>query len=491
MATLSNKHQNAEQLYYGDFSGGLNLALPPDALEVNEMQKAVNFEYDLSTGAPRLRAGLVLMATMQEKVRNILTVAGQSSILIRTISNKMYRLTDYSLSGVIGTLEGDGEISYAPWGESDELIMCAGGKLFFYNGETVDIVTESLPVNDQVYVKAGRVGCIHKGSDEITYSGVGDAHNWKLESSLGDTWTDADAVSLQVGYKDGCDMTCVAPLTTDLMVFKSPAGQPGMGRIYRVTGNYPDWVVLDHSSDSSACTHGSTATTNNDLLFITKEGIASLRTVTDYGDIKMQWAGAKVNPRIAKEMDVNNCMMWKMPSASQIWVRTKPTSRVWVLSYGIEKGAWTTFEFPEMLADACSVGSDRYVAIGTQIFRMDDMFGTDNGQPFTGIIKMQGIRKMGQILAKRSYIAYSSDAASIAKLNIENNMINLPLGGQVHDIAMLDTDFVFNDDDQLMTTTSASVRTRMNIRTWDATVEVYITRGPFKLNALGLEIAEV
>ena len=61
MATKSNKHANAEQKYYGDFSGGLNLSLPAEGLAANEMQLCENFEYDPKTGALKLRAGLVLM----------------------------------------------------------------------------------------------------------------------------------------------------------------------------------------------------------------------------------------------------------------------------------------------------------------------------------------------------------------------------------------------------------------------------------------------
>ena len=491
MATKSNKHANAEQVYYGDFSGGLNLSKPAEALDKNEMQLCENFEYDQATGALKLRSGLVLMATLPSPISNIVPVAGADTVLIRCSDNKVYKLTNYSLSSSIGTITGSGDLSAVPWGDGDELVMCAGAKLYYYDGSAVSIVADSPARCDFCFVRAGRVGVVNESDDSLYFSGVGDCTNWQFESNgTEDVWTDADAISLQVGYKDGCDLVAVAPLTNDIIVFKRPAGQPGMGRIYRVTNNYPDWEVSDHSRGSSAWNHRSVATTTNDLLFLTAEGAASLGTVSDYGDIKMSWAGAKVNPRLAKEIG-SACRMWKMAANSQMWVRTKASETVWVYSYGIGDGAWTTFKFPGSVTDACCIGSYRYVAIGSQVFRMDDMFGTDNGQAFTGKLKMQGIRKLGMTLIKQAYIAYDSMAESDAKMIIEGHQVDLPLGGQVNDIAYSDTDIAALDDDPLVNSVSSSMRTRVNIRVWDATAELRVEHGPFNLNAVGLEVAEV
>ena len=490
MAVKSDKHENSEQIYYGDFSGGLNLSLPVEALAKNEMQLAENFEFDQSTGALKLRAGLVLMATMANPILNIAPVAGENAVLIRTNDNKIYRLTDYSISSALGTIDGTGDLSFVPWGDNNELVMCAGGKLYLYDGSTVSVVSESPAKCDFCFVRAGRVGIVNESDDSLYYSGVGDVHNWQFSTVGSDTWTDSDAVSLQVGYKDGCNIACVANLTDDVIVFKRPAGQPGMGRIYRVKSDYPNWSVADAARGSSAWNHKSAATTTNDLLFLTQEGVASLGTVSDYGDIKMKWAGAKVNPRIQKEIG-NECRMWKMAAAGQVWVRAKASEMVWVYSYGIGGGAWTSFRFPGNVIDATCIGSNRYLAIGSQIFRMDDSYGTDNGSAFTGKVKMQGIRKLGQTLVKQSYISYNSSAASVATLNIEGNLINLPLGGQLSDVAATDTDIASTDTDALIEARSASMRNRMNVRVWDATAYILVTHGPFSLNAIGLEVAEV
>ncbi len=491
MATKSNKHANAEQKYYGDFSGGLNLSLPAERLAANEMQLAENFEYDAKTGALKLRAGLVLMGTLPSPVRDLAPVAGADAVLVRCDDNKLYRLDTYSLSGSLGVLAGDGRLSSVSWGDDSEVVLCTGAKLYHYDGSVLAVVSESPLRNDFCFVRAGRLCVVDSSTDSISYSGVGDIHNWKFASDESGPWTDADALSLEVGYKDGCDLAAVAPLTSDLVVFKRPKDQPGLGKVYRVTGEYPDWQVKEHSSGSSAWNDRAWATTTNDLLFITAEGVASLGTVSDYGDIKMQWAGAKVNPRISREVGPE-CCMWKMGSHSQVWVRAKASETLWVYSYGVGSGgAWTTFRFPGVVADACTTGTNRYVAIGSQIFQLDENFGTDNGQPFTGRIRMQGIRKLGMMVIKQVYVAYTSMAASEAKLVLEGYRLRLPLGGQLGDMAALDSDVAALDDDPLLSATSAAMRTRVNIRLWDATAEFEVTRGPFTLTAVGLEVAEV
>lgn len=489
MATRSNKHSNAEQLYYGDFSGGLNLSAPAEGLAGNEMQRCENFEYDASTGALRLRPGLSLVGAIPVAVRNIVPVAGGSdALLIRGENNAMYRLEANSTPAACGTISGDGELSAAPWGDGDELVACAGEHLYYYDGSVITKVDSSPERCDLCFVRGGRVGVVDSSSDRINYSGVGDCTNWQFMDASGDEWSDMDAVWIEVGYKDGCNLVCVAPLTTDLIVFKSPEGRPGAGRVYRVVGSYPDWEVKDVAQGSSAWNHASAQPTVSDVLFLTAEGVASLGTVSDYGDVKMQWPGRKVNSRIAKEI-CSACAMWRMPSASQVWVRTKRGNRIWVYSYNV--GAWTRFVFSDIVADACDSGLGRYVAIGNKVYKMDESVSDDDGTVFTGHVKMQTLRRLGMILVKQLYVGYQSMAASSAVMLVNKHEVELSLGGQLGDMAVSDPDVAALDDDPLVSAASASVRQRVNIRTWDATAELKVQRGPFNLNAIGMEIAEV
>lgn len=494
MAILSNKHANAEQVMYNSFIGGLNLSVPAEYVGTTEMQLAKNFEYDKRTGALKLRSGLVLMGTLEYDITGLAPVTGTSALLARCSNGKVYKLSDYTITGPYSTLiEGNGTLSYTLWGDNNELIMCAGGKLYHYvaDTDTLTKITESPDRNDFCFTRDGRIASIDTSSDTIKFSGVGDPTNWIMAESPSHVWTQADGIFVEVGYKDGCNMSACAPLTDNLIVFKRPNGQPGQGRVYRLEGSYPDWTVSDYSSGSSAWNHRSCSTTTNDLLFITSEGVASLGAVSDYGDFKLSWAGAKVNPQISQELS-EDCKMWKMPGSSQVWVLAKASSRVYVYSYAVgESGAWTTFEFPGYIADACECDGARYIAIGKQIFKMDDSFGTDNGNAFVGHLKMQAIRKRGQIVIKYLYVAYNSMAASEGYFVINGQKVTLPFGGQLKDYAIADDDIAALDDDPLINSEFGTVRSRVNIRCWDATAELVVEKGPFGLSSIGLEIAEV
>ncbi len=331
MAVKSGKHAGAAQKYYGDFSGGLNLSLPAEGLADNEMQLCENFEFDDKTGALKLRAGLVLMGSFPAPVRDVVAVAGTDAVLVRCEGNEVFRLDSFALSGSLGLLAGNGVLSSVFWGDGAEVLLCAGEHLYHYDGVTLAVVAESPAKCDFCFVRAGRLCVVDSSSDSICYSGVGDFHNWQFETvqtagadtpndasdDVFDTWTNADAVSLEVGYKDGCDLVAVAPLTSDLVVFKRPRGQPGLGKIYRVKGEYPDWTVSEFSSGASALNHRAWTVTSSDLIFVSAEGVASLSAVSDYGDFKLKWAGAKVNPRIAREV-AEDCRMWRMSCVGQV-----------------------------------------------------------------------------------------------------------------------------------------------------------------------------
>lgn len=485
MARLGNKHPNAEKIVYGDFSGGLQLTKAAEALETNEMQVCENFEFDQSTGALKLRGGLVIIANLPGIIKDLIPVPGADAVLCRCADNKVYRVEQYVVSSSLGTIEGEGPVSYALWGETNELLICAGGKLYKYAASVLTKIDASPEKCDFVFVRVGRVVTVDRSTDTLRYSGVGDPTNWNFAGN------DGDAQELEVGYKDGWDLVAVAPLTSDLIVFKAPQGEPGQGRIYRVINEYPEWIVKQHSTGSSAWGHRTVSTSTADVIFVTSEGVASLGTVTDYGDIKLAWAGQKVNPRLSAEL-TDDCRLWKLSRKSQIWIRTKSAERIWVYSYTIGRGGvWTTFKFPNVLNDVCETGKYTYVAIQEQLFRIDDMYGTDNGNPFVGRIKFQSIIKSQMTLLKQVLIGYTSMADTKAELIVQGHKINLPLGGQLSDIAFLDPDIAYLDDSYLLQPLYSIVRNRLNIRTWDATAEILITEGPFGLNLVGLEIAEV
>ena len=229
MPRLSGRHSNSELVIFSDFSGGLNFARPPESIAENEMQEAVNFEFAPDTGMLRVRGGLALVHSFDSMVSDIMPIAGTSAVLVRA-GNKVYRLTDHMGSATadhINSVDGTKPVSYELWADGHQMIMTFGGSLFIYDGMNLNKVeTQDAPTMvETLFTRNGRVIVAETGRDKIRYSGIGDPTKWVEGNNA------ADAVGIDIGYKDGCNMKGITTMAGELIVFKCPDGQPEHGRI--------------------------------------------------------------------------------------------------------------------------------------------------------------------------------------------------------------------------------------------------------------------
>lgn len=123
----------------------------------------------------------------------------------------------------------------------------------------------------------------------LRFSGVGECDQWD-----DDVQSDNPALFIDIGYKDGMNIDAVVPLSRDLIIFKSPEDEPDKGTIFRLTGDYPDWAVLEAAHNTGTFGQKSVQAVGNDVFYITVSGVASLSSVSSYGDIKSQWPDRKV-----------------------------------------------------------------------------------------------------------------------------------------------------------------------------------------------------
>lgn len=477
---------------FSDFTGGLNLARPPEIIANNELQEAVNFEFAADTGMLRVRPGLIPIYTFPWTVTDIIPSPEGGVVLVRT-GNLIYKISGESVTH-IGQVDGEKPASYEQWGDGEKrnsLLMAFGAHLHLYDGETVRAVeTEEAPdAVEVVFARAGRVIVAQSGIDTIRYSGVGDPFRWVED-------TDADALRIDVGYKDGCAMKAIAALAGELIVFKAPDGQPEHGRVYRLQGDYPNWKIIPHSRGSSAWNSRSVLNVSSDILFLTREGLANLGTVTDYGDFKLGWAGTKVNPALSPRLS-EACRLWHLPTRSQAWVSDGVSEDIWCYHYHIGGGAWTTLRFPQRVLAAAAAHGVAYIGMGNTVYRMTDEATDDAGTPIMATLKPKTTVKRNQTLLKSVVAHYQSTPTSEAKVKVERWEMPMPHGGQGgrEDIAYSDNDIAYLDDDPLVpasswTRTGMATR-RCCIRRWSITPEVVVKDGKFSLSMLGLEVAEV
>jgi hypothetical protein len=489
MPKLNNRHANAELAMFSDFSGGLNLARPPETLANNEMQEATNFEFEADTGMLRVRGGLIPVFTFNETASDVMPIAGSNALLVRS-GNEIYRLTDSmtdkgGYADHLGEVDGDKRIAWELWADGHNMLMAFGGHLFLYDGMNVNIIdTEDAPEQVEIVLsRQGRVIVAETGSDTVRYSGVGDPMNWTVN-------LDSDAQSIDIGYKDGCNMKGITAIVGELIVFKCPDGQPELGRVYRLQGDFPDWTVIPYSRGSSAWNQQSIANVSNDILYLTREGLANMATATEYGDFKLGWAGAKINPALAPALsDLSHIV--HLPIRSQVWVMDGTSNDVWCYHYHIGDGAWTRLVFPGKVNSVAAANGTAYLAIENTVYRMSNTADGDSGQAILATWKPKTMIKRGQTLVKHAILSYQSTMTADAKFRIGKFELPLPLGGQ-GDRASTDDDIARLDYDPLFPWLETSMmRKRMNIRRWEITPEIIVKNGLFNFISLGLEVAEV
>lgn len=494
---MSRINSNLQRIIYPTFDGGMNLSVPPESLNRNELKEALNVEFSASTGAMTVRGGLFHHGQTGIYADSVAALPGLRGFLIRGYymsgdeRHEGVRLfTSNRLEDVSGNLAGSGKLSVCKW--DGDYLVASGGKLqrlkdrYVYELETI----ESSPSRCKgVFVRSGRVGVV-TDENTIIFSGVGDCENW-----TNDPEDESSSQYLEIGYKDGMNIDAVIPLSRDLIVFKSPENEPDKGIIFRVTGDFPEWTVLEAAHNIGTFSRESVQAVGNDVYFATLSGVGSLSSVTEYGEIKARWPDQKVSAVLSKELSAEG-EIWHIPLKQQLWVKAHKGAKViWVLDY--VRGIWTKFEFAEEVKYADGTNNAVYVFMGTSIYEEKPGKVTDTNETRTEERAIAAKMRMGtlltgnQILVRRSFVSFGIQPECRAELKLGDFGMKFS-----HDTTR---EYVYGNDkpvsgndEKISGTEMAKTSRRMCIvRGWSVTPEVEMTGGGCALSTMGLEIAEV
>ena len=499
MPRVSNKHRNAQRIVYPSFNGGLNLSVPPESLQRNELKIAENVEFSPLTGAMTVRGGLVWSGRFDSEIDCVVPVAGRRGFLVRFKGTRTVQYFQWEfIRPVSGTLTGNGDLSIVQWG--NDWLVASGGKLQRFTDEsTPQLITISNSPNEcrMVFIRDGRVGVVD-GSDTLRFSGVGDCEQW-----TNDPKDDSTAQYLEVGYKDGMNIDAVVPLSKDLIVFKSPDGEPDKGTIFRFTGDSANfsWAVLEAAHNTGTFSQKSVQNVGNDVYYITVSGIASLSAVTSYGEIQSQWPDRKVSPALTPLLE-DSAELWNVPVKQQLWILpSKNAGEIWVLDY--RAGIWTTLKFPKQIIYATGVDNALYVFTNRDVYRVEDGFSVDNIRNDSGTFTKSAIEakmRMGtliagkQLLVKGVFASFGLFPSCEAELWLGKFCMRFSGGGSpdyIYD-APNDTQKASDDTDPLYPTGGTlTSRRQCIVRDWAITPEVKITGGCCSLSTMGIETVEV
>jgi hypothetical protein len=288
MAYTSNKNLSIAQVQLSPV-GGINLALPPHAINENELQQAQNFIYLPHSGKLATRPAFSCDSSVAAP-GEILNIHPYGDHLVCSCSDgKLYR---YDLTTKVFTDIHD--LAGGPYAVmitfNQKVLFVDGTGLYSWDGATVELVTDTFhpstisEISNRVVINNKLKG----EEDAVYFSGPEDETDWDM--------TNGAAVGLRAGYGDGMEVNALSTLGMDLIVSKAGGGNR---YIYRVNcaGIPAQWSANKLAADTSSAGPMLIDSVPNDVLYVSEESeLRSLAGVQEYGDIEVQNVGEKINP---------------------------------------------------------------------------------------------------------------------------------------------------------------------------------------------------
>ena len=234
-----------------------------------------------------------------------------------------------------------------------------------------------------------------------SFSGLGDHENWNID---GESWTDLDALWIDIGYKSGGNINAVTKVNKDIVIFKTD------GVVYRMTGDFPDWKVFEVGHGVRNISSQTATQLANDVVFLDESfGIYLVSSVNEYGDIRVVEFGREVNSDLLKHLGPG-AAIWNLPGRAEVWFKPD-AGKKFVYVWNTVHNAWTVFRFPLEPMSAMSRGRTAYVGFrgealtggGNVIYKLDRGVDTEFGQKIAASMKLRPVpSQLGKILVKRS-----------------------------------------------------------------------------------------
>lgn len=476
---LSTKHANQQTVEYIDFSGGVNLLKSPDQIDMKDLQKGENVEFDRMNGSLTKCPGLTPVFDAALPVHSLFMLGASSGLF--SSGTDLY-VTNLSTKTLLGSLTGTSKPHCAHFG--DDTVIASGGTIQKYDGTLTTIsdiyeTVEQAPLADLVKIRDARVWTASNNSDEIILSATGDASKWRDISN-----DDSSGKRLQVGYKDGGHIVAWVEFGADLLVFKDNY------KIFRVIGSYPNWSVKEVSDVSSCANKNCALQAENLALFLGMNGLQAVKTVQEYGDMQTTDVGEKINNYLEKNVSMTSAALWHLPTRRQVWAQSQSSGLVYMMS--LLNGGITTRRFSEAINDVATWQSAVYICRGNKILELRDDVETDDGEDYVGIIIPKTLTTVNQLLLKRITIDTYNITSGAATLTISGSSIVLPLSSaNSGDIAALDTDIAALDEDPVVTDSYTTTSKRLVYRAKKITPVVTISSGILSVRKIALDVVEV
>lgn len=379
----------------------MNIYSAANLLAENEARIIENYEFDINGDMLKTRGGLSApIYTFATNIKGVFFDYEMNVYLVFLINNSVYKYVEGQSPLLLGTLTGSNKPVCCKFG--GKVLIASGGDLQYYDYTNLITISAS-PLCDITFERFGRVAIAKAGTDNIYYSAVGDETDW-----IDDPNVDSSSKVIEIGYKDGGDIAGIAVLATDIIVFKSN------GKIYQLAGEFPDWSVYQIATDSDFVYRHGVATLGNEIVFMSRQGLKTVSTSTDYGNFNVKDFGFKVNGELKKY--VYHPIIWNIKRKKQLLIRPNEDTRI--LAYHYLMGAFTLLKFPQIVVDIVDTPTGVVLAMGASLYKWSFDYATDNGTPIVQYIKSKRVESPERLILKKLLFSITSDTAGTSTLKV-------------------------------------------------------------------------
>ncbi|MBR1494252.1 MAG: hypothetical protein IJ601_04305 [Acidaminococcaceae bacterium] len=377
---------------FSDFTGGINSSVAPQMLAENEYLQIKNFEFDKNKLVTR--GGLSEpLSTYEENIKTIFYDDSTNMLLVVLSDKKVFQdnLTDPPV--LAGTLTGNSAPHFCRF--DGKIFIASGGKLQYFDYNEHSLVTiAASKLCDFVFERFGRLVITHTGDDNLYYSAVGDPYETGWTENTDD---DSSSKWLEIGYKDDGDIQKVLPISGDIAIFKTN------GRIYSLSGEYPNWTVQMVGDHSDTINADGITDLGSTIVFMTASGLKSLEAVQVYGNfgVNTEFArkfnnsltGGRVYVPVLKNIHRKRQLLI-CPDTSD----DEGRKQWYCFQYDI--GACISFAFTLPITDMVGTTNGVIVASSDSLYRWSREFDTDNGTPINQIIETRELASSRRLYSR-------------------------------------------------------------------------------------------
>ena len=409
------KH-NASPLVFNDFSGGINVMTEGDLIAMNEMQECRNFLFLGYQRSLTARGGLSKpLVTFPDEILGTYYDIDSNVFLVFLRDRSVYHVPSLHLAPErVGQLTGDKRPVCAKF--QNRIWIASGDKLQYYNfaEENSVLTVENGPACDLIFERGARLCAAMTGTTRILLSGVGDGEQWNTDDNDASTgaWVD-------VGYGDSGNVIAVVPLATDLLIIKNN------GMIYQLTGDkdVSSWVIYRIATQTDAVGRNCAEAVGNDVVFVSRQGMKTMSTTMDYGNIAQGDLGEKWNILVTSGLYEPALFHLRRRKLLLIQPKEKGNSLV---AYNYAVRAATTLKFAVPITAISETMDSLVVSSGKTLYEMDEENLKDGDIPIEFLLRPKDLISTEKVLVRSVDSSMTAAQSGDVLVEIDNMKINMP-----------------------------------------------------------------